>query len=193
MKKQYLTAWLLLVILPACHEPNAPHSVAQLPQATTGAAAEQGEPGLANDAAEGAEVASSSAVEALTALQQGTSAHLCNIEGVGGRTFESGVARLQGNVVVTGWLGHADARPVQRPRLVVLDDAGYSALVVDLVLEGRRDDVSAANGNRAELRDTGFRATVPTASLPVGNYRLVLIYQVGDVAYRCDNGRGVVK
>lgn len=113
----------------------------------------------------------------------------CNIEGAGAGSFAGGVLSLGKGEPVWGWLGHAVAAKVHEPMLLALNGDGAPVAGVRIDLAVQRDDVVVANGGREDLRTSGFTTAVP--DLPAGTYALVLLYQIDDSNYRCDNGRKI--
>lgn len=55
-----------------------------------------------------------------------------------------------------------------------------------------RKDVAKAM-NMPTLEDGGFKVNVDLRELPVGEYRVLLVYTNGEQNFVCDNGRRVMR
>jgi hypothetical protein len=124
-----------------------------------------------------------------------TQARLCNIETVDGAkpTAEATFPADVTSVAFTGWIG--DETTGKRPenaRLLLQTlnrSRAWEQSVGDAIM---RKDVAKAV-NIPTLEDGGFKVTVDLSGLPIGEYRVMLLYGNGDQSFICDNGRRVTR
>jgi hypothetical protein len=174
MNRTRLAAFLVLLLLAACREPN----------------------GLPGDVPVAGTVATKSALPAqapsridAASVEKSADAHLCNLEYVNDALFGVQDARVRGDFLIRGWLGDESGDAPGDPALVLVDVAHNAAYRLPLQRNLPRPDVADAYAGRADLASSGFELKVASAALPAGRFHLLLAYRVGDRLHTCDNGR----
>lgn len=178
---------LLALLLPACQQGDSSASTPSAVQPTEPATSAPKQPVAA------APVLKELGTQALKMrLIQG---RLCNIETVDGDkpTAEAAVPKDVGSVAFAGWIGdETTGRRADNARLLIqmLDRSrAWEQPVGDVIL---RKDVAKAM-NIPTLEDGGFKVNVDLSELPVGEYRVLLVYANGEQNFVCDNGRRVMR
>ena len=174
-----------LLLLAACSEPNPP---AQADDAAAAPAASN----PATDAAFGSvplvELTYDQRREPLLPAKD------CNLERADGAVFTGEPARIAAGsaLQLSGWVADRAAGTVPKEAYVRLVGADSRVWRVAVQPQLKRADVQALLGGDDAFASAGYSATLDTARLPAGNYRMYTVYQGTGGLMACDNGRALV-
>jgi hypothetical protein len=120
---------------------------------------------------------------------------LCNLEFMDGTRFGGDALTVRNSTQVEfrGWVG--DETNGKRPanaRLRFATPNHYQAWESPIGVPVSRKDV-AKYVNIPTLEDAGFKTTLDLTPLPQGEYRVYLVFDGASDAYRCDNGRRILR
>lgn len=117
---------------------------------------------------------------------------LCNLERIDNQLLGSSEPYTPADshrAVLTGWLGDGSTKSLPSGPVLMFRMVGVSRVwETPLNLSVPRDDVVKATG-AAGLKMSGFSLDADLSALPVGSYRMVLVYDREGARYACDNGR----
>lgn len=180
------TATLLPFLLPACQQDNP---------APTPAAAQPAAPAATTPAQPIVQAPALKELEADARKVKLIQGRLCNIETVDGEkpTAEAAVPKDVSSVAFSGWIGdEATGKRADNARVLIQTpdrSRAWEQTVGDVII---RKDVAKAM-NIPTLEDGGFKVNVDLSELPVGEYRVLLVYANGNQSFVCDNGRRVMR
>ena len=192
--KSKIIVWPVIVsaaLLGACAEPQQP-ATAGAPNEPTPQAADSGS-FAASETVSLSEPAELSLEERRLQLTAHTA---CNLERANGAVFTGvpvEVLKSSPALRLSGWAANSENQSVPAQldvRMVSADD--NRAWKVAATTGGQRDDVVKLLGGNAAFASAGFATTMSVAPLPVGTYRLYIVYEDSGNLRVCDNGRAVV-